>query len=82
MLAAFGFIVLEIAAMGAWAMVAKPFWLDEVSTWLVAGTGSLPESIQALPPERTPTRQRVSCSIAWERWSPEGCPRSRLALSQ
>ena len=48
MLAAFGFIVLEIAAMGAWAMVAKPFWLDEVSTWLVAGTGSLPESIRSL----------------------------------
>jgi len=48
MLAALGFIVLEIAAMGAWAMLTKPFWLDEVSTWLVAGTGSLPESIRSL----------------------------------
>ena len=48
MLAALGFIVLEIAAMGAWVMVTKPFWLDEVSTWLVAGTGSLPESIRRL----------------------------------
>jgi len=48
MLAAFGFIVLEIAAMGAWAMVTKPFWLDEVSTWLVSGTQSLPESIRSL----------------------------------
>ena len=48
MLAALGFIVLEIAAMGAWAMVTKPFWLDEVATWLVAGTQSLPESIRAL----------------------------------
>jgi hypothetical protein len=48
MLAALGFIVLEIAAMGAWAMVTKPFWLDEVSTYLVAGTQSLPESIRSL----------------------------------
>ena len=48
MLAALGFILLEIAAMGAWAMVTKPFWLDEVATWLVAGTQSLPESIRAL----------------------------------
>ena len=48
MLAALAFIVLEIAAMGAWAMVTKPFWLDEVATWLVAGTQSLPESIRAL----------------------------------
>ena len=48
MLAALAFIVLEIAAMGAWATVTKPFWLDEVATWLVAGTQSLPESIRAL----------------------------------
>ena len=48
MLAALGFIILEIAAMGAWAMVTKPFWLDEVSTYLVAGTQSLPESIRRL----------------------------------
>ena len=48
MLAALGFIVLEIAAMGAWAMVTKPFWLDEVATYLVAGTQSLPESIRRL----------------------------------
>ena len=47
-LIALGFIVLEIAAMGAWVMVTKPFWLDEVSTWLVAGTRSLPESIRSL----------------------------------
>ena len=48
MLAALGFIVLEIAAMGAWAVVTKPFWLDEVATYLVAGTQSLPESIRRL----------------------------------
>jgi hypothetical protein len=47
-LAAGAFIVLEIAALGAWAMVTKPFWLDEVSTYLVAGTQSLPESIRRL----------------------------------
>ena len=45
-LAALGFIILEIAAMGAWAMITKPFWLDEVATWLVSGTQSLPESIR------------------------------------
>ena len=27
--------------MGARVMVTKPFWLDEVSTWLVAGTRSI-----------------------------------------
>ena len=42
------FIVLEIAALGAWAMVTRPFWLDEVSTYLLAGTQSLPESIRNL----------------------------------
>jgi len=47
-LAALGFIVLQIAVMGAWAMITKPFWLDEVATWLVAGTQSLPESIRNL----------------------------------
>jgi hypothetical protein len=47
-LAGLAFIVLEIAALGAWAMVTRPFWLDEISTYLVAGTQSLPESLRSL----------------------------------
>ena len=47
-LAALAFIVLEIAALGASAMVTRPFWLDEVSTYLVAGTQSLPASMRSL----------------------------------
>ena len=47
-LASLAFIILEIAALGAWALVIRPFWLDEVSTYLVAGTQSLPESIRRL----------------------------------
>jgi len=47
-LAALAFIILEIAALGAWAMVTRPFWLDEVSTYLVAGTQSLSESVRSL----------------------------------
>jgi len=47
-LAGLPFIVLEIAALGAWAMVTRPFWLDEISTYLVAGTQSLPESMRSL----------------------------------
>lgn len=42
------FVVLEIAALGASVMVTKPFWLDEVHTYLLAGTQSLPESIRNL----------------------------------
>jgi hypothetical protein len=48
MLVALAFIVLELAALGGWALVTRPFWLDEVSTYLVAGTQSLPESMRSL----------------------------------
>ncbi len=47
-LASLAFVILELAALGAWAMVTRPFWLDEVSTYLVAGTQSLPESLRSL----------------------------------
>ena len=47
-LAGAAFIVLEIAALGAWAMFTRPFWLDEIHTYLVAGTQSLPDSMRSL----------------------------------
>jgi hypothetical protein len=47
-LAGLAFVVVEIAAMGAWPMVTRPFWLDEVHTYLVAGTQSFPESMRSL----------------------------------
>jgi len=42
------FVVLEIAALGGWALVTRPFWLDEVHTYLLAATQSLPESMRSL----------------------------------
>src|SRR4051812_41373172 len=47
-LASLTFVVLEIAALGAWAMVTRPLWLDEIHTYLVAGTQSLPDSVRSL----------------------------------
>ena len=47
-LASIAFILLEIATLAAWPMITRPFWLDEVHTYLVAGTQSLPESIRSL----------------------------------
>ena len=47
-LAALAFIVLEIAALGAWPLVTRPFWLDEIHTYLVAITQSLPDSLRSL----------------------------------
>jgi hypothetical protein len=47
-LAGVAFILLEMAALGAWAMLTKPFWLDEIHTFLVAGTQSLPDSMRSL----------------------------------
>jgi hypothetical protein len=48
MLAGAAFIVLEIAALRAWAMLTRPFWLDEMHTYLVAGTQSLTDSMRSL----------------------------------
>lgn len=47
-LAGLAFVVLEIAALGAWPMLSRPFWLDEIHTYLVAGTQSLPDSMRSL----------------------------------
>ena len=47
-LGALVFILIEIAALRGWAMVTKPFWLDEVTTYLVSGTQSLAESMRNL----------------------------------
>ena len=47
-LACLVFVALEIAALRAWAMITRPFWLDEIHTYLLAATQSLPDSIRSL----------------------------------
>ena len=42
------FIALEISLTGAWSVMTRPLWLDEIHTLVVAGRGDFGESIRAL----------------------------------
>jgi hypothetical protein len=46
--AAAAFIAIEISLTGAWSVITRPLWLDEIHTLLLAGRGDLSQSLQAL----------------------------------
>ena len=46
--AASAFVFAELASLRAWHLISRPFWLDEVHTYLLAGTQSPLESIRSL----------------------------------
>lgn len=47
-LAAVGLVALELGALQAGIALTRPLWLDEVHTYLLAATQSLPESMRSL----------------------------------